>query len=114
MVMMMLNLETFKVVVKSTKNGGLFIKVGDHKVPYDVASQMDYMGQAAKFVESTLGLTVIGRDYTTIVASKQTLKISSGQHLLSLKNSRSKSLFSYNESAPHFAIFSNALRRPAE
>ena len=72
--MTMLNLETFKVVVKSTKNGGLFIKVGDHKVPYEVSSNMDYMGQATKFVESNLGLKVIGCDYTTLVASKQAVK----------------------------------------
>lgn len=70
----MLDLQTFKVVVKSTKNGGLFIKVGEHKIAFDVSSQMDYMGQAKKFIESR-GLSVLGCDYTTIVATNKVVQL---------------------------------------
>lgn len=74
MVKTMLNLQTFKVEVKSTKNGGLYIKVGDSKVPYDVSSNLDYMEQAKRFVESS-GLTVLGCDFTTIVVTSRAVKV---------------------------------------
>ena len=48
----MLHLETFKIKISTTKNGGFFININGTKIPFDYSANADYMIQAQNYLTS--------------------------------------------------------------
>jgi hypothetical protein len=65
----MLDLNTFKIKMSSNKNGGLFIKIDNKKIPFDYSANVDYMEQAKKFITENLKHNIIGCDGASIITT---------------------------------------------
>ena len=68
----MLHLETFKIKISTTKNGGFFININGTKIPFDYSANADYMIQAQNYLTSK-NYHVVGVDNINkiIVASNE-------------------------------------------